>query len=182
MGGLDDILGGLVGGKGGSGGLDDMLGGLDRRARRQRWWWLGDGGAPARSRGPTGEWRPFQDHGRPEGERAFGTGRLVGRHRSEPAGQRSRRRAGGRSRADSAGAPSSSASPSPRPPTPLPRRCRRSWTRSRPMGSFLPNRTSTPPSTSWPRPAPSNRLLLGNAFGGQTSPLKVSQSPGLPDS
>jgi hypothetical protein len=28
MSGLDDILGGLTGGKGGSGGLDDMLGGL----------------------------------------------------------------------------------------------------------------------------------------------------------
>jgi hypothetical protein len=70
---------------------------LVRRARRPAWrpgrreWERGRLGDRRSSPGPRGaprERRPLQDHGRPQGERTVGGGRLLGGHRPQPGGQR----------------------------------------------------------------------------------------------
>jgi uncharacterized protein YidB (DUF937 family) len=174
--GLDDTLGGLIGGKGGSGGLDDVLGGLLGGRR-------GGGGGGSSAMGAllpvlagllaSGGLSKILGSLKANGLGApadswVGTGandRVTGSQVEQAVGKEQMAEI-----ARQLGVPESQAAEAVR------RRSRRSWTRSRRRASSRRTRTSTPPSTS-SRTPPSNTVLLG---GAQMSPLKVSHTPGLP--
>lgn len=152
--GLDDILGGLTGGKGGSGGLDDMLGGLLGGGR-------GGGGGGGSAMGAlmpvlagllaSGGLSKILGGLKANGLSAQADS-WVGTGANQPVSGRDVEQAVGRERIQRSR--SSLASRSPRPPTRSRRRSRRWWTESPRTESSRPSRTSTRPSTSWRRPAP----------------------------